>query len=70
MNTKYTLSPCCTANEDYVSVFQALTFTPGASTRMCVNLVILDDQIGENDETLTLRLSTGRTATVTIRDNG
>ena len=61
---------CSTAGRDYSSVSDSVTFTAGASTRMCVNLVILDDQIGENDETLTLRLSTGRTATVTIRDNG
>ena len=61
---------CFTAGRDYSSVSDSVTFTAGASTRMCVNLVILDDQIGENDETLTLRLSTGRTATVTIRDNG
>ena len=45
-------------------------FTPGGPTRLCVDLVINDDQIGEDSETLTLTLSTGPSATVTITDNG
>ena len=61
---------CSTAGRDYSSVSDSVTFTAGASTRMCVNLVILDDQIGENDETLTCRLSTGPSVPITIRENG
>ena len=49
---------------------EALVFAPGLLTRMCVDLPITNDIIGEFDEFLTLSLSTGPTATVTIIDDG
>ena len=57
------------ADEDYSSVSESLEFTPGTS-QLCVDLVITDDAIGEDSETLTCTLSTGPSATVTIMDNG
>ena len=49
---------------------EALVFAPDQPTRMCVDLSITNDIIGEFDEFLTLFLSTGPTATVTIIDDG
>ena len=61
---------CSAENVDYNRVMETLVFTAGGSTRMCVDLVIIDDEIGENSETLTLSLNSGPQATVTILNNG
>ena len=66
----YTCLPYSTVGQDYTNVVESLVFTPGGPNRLCVDLVINDDQIGEESETLTLTLSTGPSATVTITDNG
>ena len=67
---------------DYAA-FQPIVFTSGQSSDdvrgQCVDIVILDDDILENDETVTVQLSSesnsisvvpsGKTATITIVDN-
>lgn len=61
---------CQAADSDYRSISEELTFTNGGSTTMCVQLTIINDEIGENDEFLTLRINGVNLATATIRGNG
>jgi len=46
-----------------------LTFQPGSS-RMCVDITILEDVIGEDTEFFSLRLNGTPAAQVNIVDNG
>ena len=56
-------------DEDYTGVLETLIFMPG-DTRMCFTLDILDDEVGENEEFLTLTINSEAGATVTIIDDG
>ena len=60
---------------DYTAVDTELTFQQGGSRRLCTSVPIVNDNIVENNETLTVTLSTKNasvtspTATVTILDD-
>ena len=54
---------------DYQAVIQTLTFLPGSS-RICLNIVLIGDDIGENTESFRLRLNGVLGVIVNIIDNG
>ena len=49
-----------------MNVSEPLVFVPGGPTRICVAVVIFEDEIGEDDEFFTCIL-TGQQPTVTVR---
>jgi uncharacterized delta-60 repeat protein len=56
------------SGEDYQAGAGTLTFAPG-ETLKTFEVVILDDTLGEGNETVTLTLADGGTATLVIEDN-
>ena len=61
---------CHTDGEDYTNISEELTFRNDGVTSMSVQLIITNDEIGENNEFLTLRINGEDAATVNIMDDG
>src|SRR4051794_440349 len=66
--TYSTTDGTATAGSDYTPTAGTVTFPPG-TTKQIVSIPLVDDRVGEGDESFSLVLGTGASAAALVRDN-